>query len=212
MPAMAPSPRPPAATPSPAQPHPQPQPQAQSPATGAASRWPLFAGIGVAALGLAAAGGVLLSRGGSEPAPAPSLAPAPPSTPVSTSVSTPAPGPSGAAAVAIAEPPAQPGSPPGPPFDPDQEAALVPNPADMEFPDSSTRLLTAADVAGKGPTTLRVARNEIYARKGRKFQDPWLREWFGRYAWYRPIHDLVPLNAIERQNVELLQRAEQPYR
>jgi hypothetical protein len=179
------------------------QPQAATPQ--AAARWPLYLGLGVAATGLAVAGGVLLGRQGGAPAPAAVSSDA---APTPAPASTPSPAPSGAAAVAIAEPPAI----AGPPLDPDQEAALVPNPADMEFPDSSTRLLTAADVAGKGPTTLRVARNEIYARKGRKFQDPWLREWFGRYAWYRPIHDLVPLNAIERQNVELLQRAEQPYR
>jgi hypothetical protein len=186
----------------------QPQAQVQSAAAAApnASRGPLFAGIGIAVVALAVAGGMLLGRGSSAPAPA---APAP------------APAVESPAAAAVSTPVVQPAAPdtpvaaaaaPAAPLDPDQEAALKPNPADMEFADSSTRLLTAAEVAGLGPTTLRVARNEIYARKGRRFNDPWLREWFGRYAWYKPLHDQVKLNPIEQRNVDLLQQAEQPYR
>jgi hypothetical protein len=66
-------------------------------------------------------------------------------------------------------------------------------------------------VESLGPTTLRIARNEIYARKGRRFRDPWLRDWFGRYSWYRPRHDEVALNPIEQRNVELILAAEQRY-
>jgi hypothetical protein len=80
--------------------------------------------------------------------------------------------------------------------------------ADMTFPDSSTRLIAPAELETMGPATLKIARNEIFARKGRRFKDPWLREWFGRYAWYRPRFDEVRLNRIEQQNVTTIRRAE----
>jgi hypothetical protein len=90
-------------------------------------------------------------------------------------------------------------------------AALVYASSDMTFPDSSTRLLQPSEVSPLGPSTLRYARNEIYARKGRRFTDPDLRDYFGRFAWYRPLYDEVTLNPIERQNVALLQQAERRY-
>lgn len=92
------------------------------------------------------------------------------------------------------------------------EARPAPARADMTFPDSSTRLLTQADVAGLGPATLRYARNEIYARRGRRFRDPDLQAYFGQFAWYRPVADEVELNAVEERNVALLQSAEARYR
>lgn len=82
------------------------------------------------------------------------------------------------------------------------------DPSTMTFADSSTRVLTAADLAGLGPSTLNVARNEIYARNGRRFSDPWLRGYFSKFAWYRPRFDEVRLNAIEQQNVALIRQAE----
>ncbi len=172
-----------------------PQPAAMPrEASGSAARWPLFAGIGIATVALALAGGVLLGHGFV-------AAPPPPAVLSPSTVSAPT------VAVASTRPviaaPAVPAV---------NEPALPPNPADMTFADSSTRLLTPSDIASLGPTTLRVARNEIYARKGRRFQDPWLRAWFSRYAWYRPSADEVTLNPIERQNVDLLQQAEQHYR
>lgn len=81
----------------------------------------------------------------------------------------------------------------------------------MTFADSSTRLLRASELASLGPATLRVARNEIYARKGRRFADPWLRDWFGRYPWYRPRFNNVALTEIERRNIALIQQAEARY-
>ncbi|MCR2834157.1 YARHG domain-containing protein [Parerythrobacter lacustris] len=83
--------------------------------------------------------------------------------------------------------------------------------ADMTFPDSSTRRLTEAEVYPLGPATLRYARNEIYARKGRRFKDPELRAYFGQFAWYRPVTDEVSLNPVEQANVALLQQAEDRY-
>jgi hypothetical protein len=58
------------------------------------------------------------------------------------------------------------------------------------------------------PATLRVARNEIYARKGRRFRDPWLRDYFANFSWYTPRFDEVELNAFEQRNIALIERAE----
>ena len=74
--------------------------------------------------------------------------------------------------------------------------------------DSSTRALTHADVAGLTPQQVRLARNEIFARKGLRFKDPGLQEYFSRYSWYRPTSDHVELSAIEKANVALLKTAE----
>jgi len=82
------------------------------------------------------------------------------------------------------------------------------DPSTLTFPDSDTRLLTPADLAGLGPATLRVARNEIFARRGLRFNDPELRNYFANFRWYRPRTDRVRLNDIERRNIELIRQAE----
>ena len=63
-------------------------------------------------------------------------------------------------------------------------------------------------LANLSPAQLRIARNEIYARRGRFFRDAGLAEHFKRFAWYRPYAWEVPLNAVEKANVSLLQSAE----
>jgi hypothetical protein len=77
------------------------------------------------------------------------------------------------------------------------------------FPDSDRRLLTAAEIARLSPVELRIARNEIFARRGRYFKSDDLNQHFGAFAWYRPYTWEPPLNAIERQNAEMLLNAEQ---
>jgi len=186
--------------PPPAVPRPAPRVPAQpAPPPPAASRWPLFAGIAIGGLALAVAGGVLLGQrgGGGVPAAVPSASASP------VALSSPAPD----AAVAVVPAPVAQAEPAG---SIDDDVPL-PDPADMTFADSSTRLIRPDEIGTMGPSTLKVARNEIYARKGRRFRDPWLRDWFGRYAWYRPRHDEVALNPIERRNVALIRRAEAKY-
>jgi hypothetical protein len=176
-----------------------PPPAAPPPSPPARSRnWPLFAGIGIAAVALAAAGGVLLGQRASsvESQPASSEERA---APVAATPQTPEARPS---STTSAEPVAE----------ADGEPPLAPAAADMTFPDSSTRLLTPAELAQLGPATLKVARNEIYARKGRRFRDPWLRDYFSGFAWYDPRHDAVSLNPVETRNVALIQQAEARYR
>jgi hypothetical protein len=76
------------------------------------------------------------------------------------------------------------------------------------FPDSDRRLLTRSDLAGLSVADLRIARNEIFARRGRRFNSPDLQQHFGKFSWYHPYTSDPPLNAIESKNVELLQQAE----
>ncbi|MCL4673442.1 MAG: YARHG domain-containing protein [Sphingomonadaceae bacterium] len=115
--------------------------------------------------------------------------------------------PSAPAQAAAAPAPAQ------PVVEPDWEGRPPPAFAsgDFTFPDSSTRRLTQADIAGLGPATLRIARNEIFARKGRRFRDPDLVSHFSQFAWYRPVANEVQLTRIEQANVALLAAAERRY-
>jgi len=90
-------------------------------------------------------------------------------------------------------------------------ADSAPDTGDREgqiIPDSASRRLTEADIAILGPLELRLARNEIYARKGRRFKNAALRNHFSRLAWYRATADDVSLNGIEQANVDLLLAAE----
>ena len=78
----------------------------------------------------------------------------------------------------------------------------------MIFPDSDRRLLGPADVDPLTRNELRVARNEIYARRGRDFQDPNLRRYFEQFDWYNPVAAEVALSRVETANVAFLQAAE----
>lgn len=95
---------------------------------------------------------------------------------------------------------------------PQQQAALEPppQPAMPQFvlPDSSRRRLTWDDLAGFSPGQLRIARNEIFARKGRFMKDAQLRAYFSQFAWYQPYTWNVPLTPIEKANIALIQQAE----
>ena len=79
---------------------------------------------------------------------------------------------------------------------------------DFIIPDSSTRRLTASDVAGLSPWQLRIARDEIFARHGRRFRTAELASYFSQKSWYRPVSDEVSLTALEQANVALIERYE----
>lgn len=57
---------------------------------------------------------------------------------------------------------------------------------------------------------LRMMRNEFWARRGRKFTAPGIRQQFEWRDWYKPLKDQskVKLNQIEEGNVRLLEAAE----
>jgi uncharacterized caspase-like protein len=80
--------------------------------------------------------------------------------------------------------------------------------ADFIFPDSDRRLLTPSDLQGHSKEELRIARNEIFARRGRYFNSPDLVARFSGFAWYAPNTWNPQLSAIEAANVDLLDRSE----
>lgn len=83
------------------------------------------------------------------------------------------------------------------------------------FPYSDTHYLTEYDVGAKTKGELRIARNEIYARHGRKFNDKNLQNYFDSKSWY--IGYIEPdsfvesdvLNEVEKENIRLIKAAEE---
>lgn len=82
------------------------------------------------------------------------------------------------------------------------------------LPDSGTRLLTDSDIKGMSKYDLALARNEIYARHGRKFQTAEYNTYFSSKSWYKinPNYnysdDNSNLNSIESKNVQFILNAE----
>ncbi len=81
------------------------------------------------------------------------------------------------------------------------------------FPDSDSRLLTQQDIQGLSAWELKVARNEIYARHGRRFNSQELQNYFDSRDWYQGT--VAPgdftdemLSEIELANVRFLKAAE----
>lgn len=72
------------------------------------------------------------------------------------------------------------------------------------FINSDRVRLSHEDLRGMSQQQLRIARNEIYARRGRFFRNPQLAAYFGRFAWYKPHSWDVSLNATEAANVKLI--------
>ena len=81
-------------------------------------------------------------------------------------------------------------------------------PGDFLFPDSDSHPLNEGELSRLSPVQLRIARNEIYARRGRFFQTKQLADYFGRFGWYRPYTWNPGLNPVEQANVALIQRFE----
>lgn len=79
---------------------------------------------------------------------------------------------------------------------------------------SSDVLLTSSDIQGLSKQQLRYARNEIYARHGRKFQSQDLRNYFNSKSWYQGViepsnfNDKTMLTNIEYKNVQFLKSVE----
>lgn len=107
---------------------------------------------------------------------------------------------------------APPIAPPDLPPVPSQRAPAPPAAAtpagDFIFPVSDRVRLTREMLLNLSPAQLRIARNEIYARRGRFFRDPALAAYFQRFSWYRPYAWDVPLNAVEQANVALIASVE----
>lgn len=92
------------------------------------------------------------------------------------------------------------------------------NSVDYILPSSDSRLLIADDVSGLMPDEMELARNEIFARYGRAFEDPRIAQYFAAKPWYSAT--IAPerfdpdsmLNDIEKKNVEFIQGWEASWR
>ncbi len=83
------------------------------------------------------------------------------------------------------------------------------------LPDSNSRYLTRSDIEGYSVEKLFFARNEIFARYGRGFQNEDLQEYFDAQPWYQKKYSPSefdsmpsPLNDYERKNVDLIREVE----
>ena len=79
------------------------------------------------------------------------------------------------------------------------------------LPESNEKELSADELRDLGEDRLRIARNEIYARYGRSFQDEALAQYFQKKAWYcqsETIDDTI-LSETELANRDLILQAEQ---
>lgn len=81
------------------------------------------------------------------------------------------------------------------------------------LPDSAKRKLKKSDLKGLSKEELRVARNEIYARHGRKFDDKKLQKYFDSQSWYEgtvPASEFSEdvLSSVEKKNVAFIRQFE----
>lgn len=82
------------------------------------------------------------------------------------------------------------------------------------LPESSQRRLTEEDLSGLSGEELKLARNEIYARHGRKFKSEEIQNYFNSKSWYKGAVEPDKfqedeLNQFEKDNIRLLLKAEQ---
>lgn len=76
---------------------------------------------------------------------------------------------------------------------------------------SDSRYLTDSDLRNMSENQLCVARNEILARHGRIFKDPYLREYFLSQPWYKPTQATVnfgSMSSIEQSNYSMIEKYE----
>lgn len=84
------------------------------------------------------------------------------------------------------------------------------------LPDSATRNYTKSELSSLSSSQLRLARNEIYARHGRKFNDKSLQDYFNNCSWYSGTVDPATfdaninsyLNSYELANLKLIKEVE----
>ncbi|MCR5591756.1 MAG: YARHG domain-containing protein [Lachnospiraceae bacterium] len=96
----------------------------------------------------------------------------------------------------------------GDPGDTDDGSGELDNTDDMPYvlPDSDSRYIDESELDNLTEWGCKVARNEIYARYGRKFKDKDLQNYFDSKAWYSPSVDAKDfdesiLNKWEKANV-----------
>ena len=87
---------------------------------------------------------------------------------------------------------------------------------DYILPNSDTKKLTSSDLAGLDADELELARNEIYARAGRRFNTDYIQDYFDDKWWY--VGTIEPedftedmLNDVEKYNVNFIRNYEKKY-
>lgn len=77
-------------------------------------------------------------------------------------------------------------------------------PGDMEL--FENKLISEQMLHGLSLNELRLLRNEVYARHGRKFQAQWLSQYFFSQPWYQPDENFKDeeLSGPDKQNVETI--------
>jgi hypothetical protein len=82
----------------------------------------------------------------------------------------------------------------------------APAAGDEILPESDDRPLTNTDLEYMSNWELTLARNEIYARHGRPFTNPQIREYFEGKAWYSPNPNFSNawLSALETRNADFI--------
>ena len=79
------------------------------------------------------------------------------------------------------------------------------------LPDSASRYLAESEVSWMDNNTLRLALNEVYARRGRRFNDRYLQNYFDSQPWYRgtiypdSFRESV-FNRYEKANIQMMAR------
>lgn len=78
------------------------------------------------------------------------------------------------------------------------------------FANSASAYLSKSDVSSLSDSNLNIALNEIYARRGRIFSDPYLSSYFNSKSWYTPKYSAdefsknVTFNDYEQSNLQLM--------
>lgn len=75
------------------------------------------------------------------------------------------------------------------------------------LPGSDTNLITEQQLSAMDAATIRIARNEIYARHGLIFKSQDLQEYFSKKSWYHGTVSNaadIPLNETERKNLSTI--------
>lgn len=83
-----------------------------------------------------------------------------------------------------------------------------------QYPQASEKLLTLSDIQEMDEATLKLMRNEIFARYGYIFKSEELKAHFASQSWYKPVSADVTkqLTDIEKKNADLIKRQEQRIR
>ncbi len=92
-------------------------------------------------------------------------------------------------------------------------ASAEPKAYDYLLPEADTRNYTEDEIRSMPPQVICYAKNEIYARHGRKFVSAELTAWFGIQPWYYgtvepEAFDPNALNSYETANIALLEKVE----